>query len=145
MTHSQALWTSFLGGMPHLREVYLSFCVQVSASQKELHRHRVPHVLALLKAAEAAERKLHVQVFTGVIRWVCFGEVPAAAECALLMHTWVDAGGTFPWRRDSAGDSSQQHRSVSTAGWSWWTSFGGRFEKPLFAFAEMNQIETRGH
>ncbi len=61
VTHSQALWTSFLGGLPHLRRVCLSFCRE---DGDVWHQHRVPHVLALLKAAEAAEQKLHVQVST---------------------------------------------------------------------------------
>ncbi len=67
MTHSQALWTSFLGGLPHLRRVCLSFCWENGDVWRQ---HRVPHVLALLMAAEAAVRKLHVQLITSAIRCV---------------------------------------------------------------------------
>ncbi len=66
--HSQALWTSFLGGMPHLRRVYLGFGQHYHVVD-EWPKNRVPQVLALLKAAEAAQRKLQVQVDTGICVW----------------------------------------------------------------------------
>ncbi len=61
MTHSQALWTSFLRGLPHLKSLCLRF---FGWDEGVWRQYWVPHVLTLLKAAEAAERKLHVQVFT---------------------------------------------------------------------------------
>jgi hypothetical protein len=64
VAHSQALWTSFLGGLPHLRRLYLSFGWTLANKQEVWRRNLVPHVLALLKAAEAAQRKLHVQMST---------------------------------------------------------------------------------
>ncbi len=72
--HSQDLWTSFLGGMPHLKTVHLIFFGGCNDYLDEWSQHRVPHVLALLKTAEAAQWKLHVQVFTGTYpRCVCSG------------------------------------------------------------------------